>query len=114
MLGAKTPTKFHSIKSQGGWFKDIVWFDSRAEMSRAADLQIAFKQGTIANLQRQVRYRIDVNGEHICDYIADFVYTHWQYGEVVEDVKGHSTADFRLKKKLMKAVLGIDVKLVKA
>ena len=64
-----------------------------------------------------MKYEIIVNGEKICRYIADFRYKivddDGSAKEVVEDAKGFETADFKLKKKLMKAVYQIDVYLSK-
>ena len=58
-----------------------------------------------------------VNDQKICKYVADFRYNKVdEYGsleEVVEDAKGVETAEFKLKKKLMKAVHGIEIYLSK-
>ena len=73
--------------------------------------------GLVRDLERQVKYEIVVNGEKICRYIADFRYKviddDGVATEVVEDAKGVETPDFKLKKKLMKAVHQIDVYLSK-
>ena len=57
------------------------------------------------------------NDQNICKYIADFKYNKVDdYGnleEVVEDAKGVETPEFKLKKKLMKAVFNIDIYLSK-
>lgn len=68
--------------------------------------------GDISDLRLQVPYEIIVNGQKICKYIADFVYTK-NGNVVVEDVKGFPTAVYKLKKKLMKAVHGIEIQEVK-
>jgi hypothetical protein len=84
-------------------------FDSKREAQRWQDLQLMQKAGEIYDLKRQVRYKLDVNGVHICDYIADFVYLVAIDNEqpVVEDAKGVRTREYRLKKRLMEAVHGI-------
>ncbi len=87
-------------------------FDSKGEYARYLFLKDAEKQGNIINLQCQVAFKIDVNGQHICKYIADFTYLVNNV-MIVEDFKGIETAIFRLKKKLMLAVLNIDVKVIK-
>jgi hypothetical protein len=73
-------------------------------------LKLLEKAGQIANLERQIRYHLDVNGVHICDYIADFQYVA---GEnplfTVEDCKGFRTPEYKLKAKLMKACHNIDI-----
>ena len=65
----------------------------------------------------QVRFNLMVNDQKICAYIADFCYERedkdgvWHY--IVDDAKGVETPEFKLKKKLMKACLGIDILLSK-
>ena len=58
---------------------------------------------------------------HICDYIADFSYTDCERGGfVVEDVKGKDkktgwdtrTKEYKLKKILMRVIMGIEVREV--
>lgn len=48
------------------------------------------------------------NGIHLTDYIADAVFFEGQK-RVVYDSKGFETPEFKLKKRLMKALLNIDV-----
>lgn len=63
----------------------------------------------IKDLRLQVTYPIQVNGEPLCSYIADFVYL--EGGDViVEDVKGHKTDVYKLKKKLMRIVHGVSIR----
>jgi hypothetical protein len=58
----------------------------------------------------QVKYSLDVNGVHIANYYADFVYFDYRFSkEICEDSKGVRTADYKLKAKLMKACHGIDI-----
>ena len=45
-------------------------------------------------------------------YVADFVYVE-KGAEVIEDVKGVLTPEFKIKRHLMKALLGMDVRIVK-
>jgi hypothetical protein len=68
------------------------------------------RAGTISALELQKPYRLDVNGFHIADYVADFVYE--RDGEtIVEDVKSKPTKTrlYRIKKKLMRAIHGIEI-----
>lgn len=89
---------------------DGITFDSGQEASRYTDLKLLEKLGEISELELQVCYSLDVNGQHICKYYADFVYfDNIKKIKVVEDVKGFRTKEFILKKKLMLAVYGIDV-----
>jgi hypothetical protein len=75
------------------------------------------KGGLIRDLEAhpQVRFSLDVNGHHICHYLADFVYFDNERNErVVEDVKGFQTEISKFKLKLMAAVHGVNVELVRA
>ena len=96
---------------------DGITFDSKWEAQRWGELQAMARGGYIIDLERQVKYDIFVNDHKIGSYIADFRYKQVDdYGtekEVVEDAKGFETADFKLKKKLMKAVYQIDLYLSK-
>lgn len=92
-----TPTEVDGIK-----------FASKREAQRFSILRLKEKAGEIRGLVLQPRYSIDIQGQHICTYVADFSY--WE-GErfVVEDAKGMKTPVYKLKKKLMKACYGFDV-----
>lgn len=84
------------------------WCASTKEGARYAQLLVLQKAGVIINLRCQVNYPLSVNGVHICDYRADFVYIE-QGREIVEDAKGVRTSDYKLKAKLMLAVYGITI-----
>lgn len=88
---------------------DGIVFDSVWESKRYSALKILEKTGDITDLELQVPFVLEVNDVKICTYKADFVYQ--QDGErVVEDAKGVKTPEYILKKKLMKAVYGIEIK----
>lgn len=91
-------------------------FDSAREARRFEEL----KALGVWPIDRQVKFNLPVNGVHICDYIADFVYdVPYSDGtmRIVEDVKPRGkgfkkTSAYRMfviKKNLMKACHGIDV-----
>lgn len=89
-------------------------FDSKKEAGRYLQLRMMQTAGLIKNLQCQVEYRLEVEGSKIAKYIADFCYEE-NGVEVVEDVKSSATRKlptYRLKKKLMKAIFGIEIKEV--
>ena len=48
--------------------------------------------------------------ERACRYRADFAYTLRDGREVVEDVKGVRTPEYKIKKKLMLWIHGIEIK----
>lgn len=85
---------------------DNIEFDSQKEAARYVTLRYLLRAGEITDLELQKEFKLSV-----CSYYADFVYT--KNGEtIVEDVKGFKTATYRMKKKLMKAELGIEIKEV--
>ena len=88
---------------------DGIKFPSKAEAARWVELKAAQEGGSIFDLQRQVRFRLDVNGIHITVYVADFTYRDKHGYRTVEDVKFFPTPAYKLKKKLMKAVMGIEI-----
>lgn len=105
-------SKYHSRKIT----KDGITYDSVKEYRRFCELHLLERAGAIADLQRQVKFELipsqRVDGkvvERPCTYVADFVY---QEGgkTVVEDVKGFKTPEYRIKKKLLLWVHGIQIR----
>ena len=96
---------------------DGIKFDSKWESQRYLYLKSLEKAGRVKNLELQPKFIISVNGQKICTYIADFKYDKedkdgvWEH--VIEDAKGVETPEFKLKKKLMKAVHNINIYLSK-
>lgn len=96
---------------------DGIRFDSTKEGHRWCELQTLQKAGVISDLQRQVKYELQpafyFQGKKIrpIQYVADFTYN--EGGEhIVEDVKGVKTQEYKLKKKMMQYIYGIDIKEV--
>lgn len=88
---------------------DGIRFDSGKEARRWSELKLLERAGRISNLTRQVKFSLDVNGIHICNYFADFCYD--ENGDVItEDCKGVRTKDYRLKAKLMLAIYRIKIR----
>ena len=93
---------------------DGLRFDSKAEAKRWGHLQMMQRAGLISDLERQVKYRLEVNGQLVCSYIADFRYREGDR-TVVEDVKSVITRkepSYRIKAKLMRAVHGVEIREV--
>ena len=113
VLSKSGPTK---KQNKYGAVKTTVYgitFDSGHEANRYLILRDMLRLGEIKNLRWQVTYTLEIEGQKICDYRADFVYEDALTGEtVVEDAKGVRTPVYRLKKKLMKAILNIDIQEV--
>ncbi len=89
---------------------DGIFFASKKEARRYIELKCLEKAGHIKDMKLQPKFPIEVRGKKICTYVADFTYFHCGIKEkVVEDVKGFITPVYKLKRKLMKAVHGIDI-----
>ena len=103
-------------------------FDSMKEKRRYCQLQLLEKYGSISDLRLQVPFvlipaiyedeiiqlKTKTKVKQKCvqratTYVADFVYE--QDGKtIVEDTKGFRTKEYELKKKMMRAFLGIEIK----
>jgi len=87
---------------------DGITFDSKKEACRYSELKFLQRIGEISDLRRQVVYQLSV-----CKYIADAVYVDKSGNTIVEDTKSKHTRKlpvYRLKKRMMKAELGIEIK----
>lgn len=98
-------SKYNAIKTE----IDGFIFDSKREARRYSELALLEKAGEIRSLCLQPVFPIVINGKKICKYIADFKYITNAGRIVVEDAKGVKTKEYRIKKKLVKAVYGFDV-----
>lgn len=107
----KQKPKYGNIKTE----VDGIKFDSKKEAKRYGELNILLKSGEIGSLERQVVFELKIGDKRVCKYVADFVYTKKTGERIVEDVKSEATRKLRLyllKKKLMKELLGIEIKEV--
>lgn len=120
---------YHKYHSKRVEYEGKV-FDSLKEKRRYCQLQLLLKQGIISDLRLQVPFELipAIYEDEIVQlktktkvkkrciqrattYIADFVYTQ-DNKTIVEDVKGFRTKEYELKKKMMRAFLGIEIKEV--
>ena len=107
---AARASKYHAKKT----IVDGIEFDSAKEGKRYAKLRDMERSGKIQGLCLQVPFELVPSFE--CDgvkyrgmkYVADFVY-YRDGKQVVEDVKGVKTAEYKLKKKLMAYVNHINI-----
>jgi hypothetical protein len=110
--------KFHAQPQK----TDDGFFASKAELRRWQALQLRAAAKDIHELTRQPEFplwtmnlagqRVPVKiGNREAKYVADFAY-HEDGAYVVEDVKGVDTAMGKLKRAIVKASLGIDVRLI--
>lgn len=108
-------SKYFSRKTE----VDGITFDSQAEARRWGELRLLECAGRISALRRQVPYVFLVHTtgtEPGCGedkrqmrYVADFVYVEGGR-EVVEDVKGYRTAEYKRKRRLMKKIYGVEIR----
>lgn len=112
LLKPDKPPKYHNAV-----FKDdqgVLWH-SKAEYRRWQLLKALESADNVRNLRRQVSFSLDVNGDKICRYVADFTYDECHDGvwvPVVEDVKSKATKTrlYALKKKLMWTCHKVDIR----
>lgn len=104
-----TESKYHNKKVT----VDGLTFDSLKEASRYEELKLLVRAGEIKDLKRQVPIEIVPKTDKFraVRYIADFTYTLTKNGQPVwEDVKGMKTDLYKLKKKLIYWIYGIEIR----
>ncbi len=101
---------------------DGIRFASMKEAARYQENKLREKAGHIRDLELQPKYPLVVAGVKIGSYVGDFRF--WEKNDlyrkgdgkaeflVVEDVKGFKTPVYRLKKKLMLALHGVEIREV--
>jgi hypothetical protein len=110
MIKPKKKSKYNNKKVVIDGFK----FDSGREGERYLELKLMQKAGIISNLELQVPFILapscvlDGRKKPPLKYIADFVYDE-NGCAVICDVKGKITPLYRVKKHLMKTVLGLEI-----
>lgn len=92
---------------------DGIKFDSRAEATRYLVLKRLLDDGIIENLERQVRYDVEIDGRYCWFYKSDFEY-EFCGKHVIEDVKGEDTPASKAKRPVVEAVYGVEIKIVPA
>lgn len=90
-------------------------YDSQAEAAYGERLLLRERVGEVGGVEMHPRFKLlGPKGELICVYVADFAF--WDHAEDrfrVVDVKGVETDVFKLKRKMMQALKGIEVEVVK-
>lgn len=123
-LGLQPKKRAPRIASAKRMTVDGVTFPSEAEAKRWVRLRQLEAAGEIRALQRQVafvlapgvRFSGITRARPALRYFADFTYEEQRRGvwvQVVEDCKGHHTETFKIKRHLMMAIHGIDLRLTK-
>jgi len=91
----------------------LHYFPSKAELNRWRVLKSQQDAGIIRDLSLQPAYPIVIHDQKVAAYTADFRYTNADSETIIEDVKGKETDVFKLKKKLVEALYGIKITLIK-
>lgn len=91
-----------------------VKYQSKAEADYAKYLDSLLLNGVINNWDRQIIFKLEIDGVKICSYILDFKIEYPDRIDFV-DIKGSKstiTDTFKIKQKLMKALHNTDVKVI--
>ena len=87
---------------------DGIRFASQREGTRYRELKLLVRAGQIRDLELQPNLPVKYEGKLLFTYRADFAYI--ENGQrVIEDTKGFRTAVYKLKKKIVEAMLGIKI-----
>ena len=102
----KPVSKYRAVKKE----IDGITFASTKEARRYVELKMLCKAGEISGLELQPRYDFIIKGQKVGSYRPDFQY----YADgrlVVEDCKSKATRTeaYMLRRRIMKAMFGIDV-----
>ena len=97
-----------------------VWCASEAEAVRYEQLLDMQATGLVSGLEVQVPFVVHVNNVKICTYRSDFRF-RWHGPEVadprgevvVEEVKGLETPEWKLKCKLVEALYGFKINVIR-
>jgi Protein of unknown function (DUF1064) len=100
---AAQPSKYHNERSKS--------YASKYEASVAQNLDVLYRAGKINNLQEQVPFTlVQGNGKiRPIRYISDFVWFDLKGVRHVADAKGVKTPVYRLKRKMMMLLHGIEI-----
>lgn len=90
------------------WVGDIR-FASKKEAARYSELLLLMRAGQISELTLQPKLHVKINNIKVFSYIPDFAYR--ENGQLIyEDVKGFKTPVYRLKKKIVEAHFGVQIR----
>ena len=101
-------SKYGAVKTE----VDGIVFDSKHEAKRYQELRLLEQAGEIINLRLQVPFELIPKSKYGMPirYIADFMYNDLNGQLIVEDAKGVKTPVYRLKRRLMAELKGIEIK----
>ena len=77
---------------------------SKLEANYCNQLRLLVKAKKYKEYTSQVRFPLDINGNHICDIVVDFLVMENNEKLVVHETKGYVTRDWKLKHKMFMAL----------
>ena len=95
-------SKFGNLPSQ---YKGRL-YHSKLEAEYAMILDDMIKHKEITSWTPQFTLKLDVNGKHICNYIADFLVKKSKMNWEIHETKGYFTDTAKLKWRLVQAIYG--------
>lgn len=105
------PSKYKNVRCEA----DGIKFDSLREREVYFDLKTLQRAGKISGLEVHPRYSLDMNGDHIGFYTADFRFLEPHKGSQIWDVKGGKgtqTTASRLRIRCFQAIYKLRVVIV--
>jgi hypothetical protein len=88
---------------------DGIVFDSKAEAARWRELEALRREGAVRFVLRQVPFHLPGGVRYVCDFAV-----FWADGRTTfEDVKGHATEVYRLKKRQVEALYPVAIEEVR-
>lgn len=111
ILGGSDPPKKRNKMGNIPTTVDGIRFASRKEARRYGELLVMQRAGVISGLKTHTSYELVVGGVSVGSYSDDFSYIENGL-PVTEDTKSLAsrTEAYQLRKRLMKAIHGIDIK----
>lgn len=97
----RSKSKYKNVKQEYNGIK----YDSKLEAKAAQDLDWKLKAGLIKEWRRQIKIDLKVNDVHITNYYIDFIYVDQNGTVVYLEVKGFETEVWRIKWKLLCALI---------
>ena len=102
----------HSPEGKAKRTVDGILFASQKEAKVYRDFKLLERAGKLESLVLQMRYPLVVEGRLVCTYVADFVVKPVGKPLEIYDAKGYRTREYKLKKKLFEALMGIQIREV--
>ena len=117
VIKSDSPRRIEKVSKYGSRKKEYNGFiyASAFEAKYAAELDWRKRAGDVKDWDKQVTFNLTVNKVLICKYIIDFVVTNIDDSKEYIETKGFETRDWKIKRKLFKALYpGLKYKVIKS